>query len=232
MIINCIIVDDEPLARTILEDCTKKTPQLNLLNTFDNAIKAWDFLKREKVDLVFSDIVMPDIDGISFLKNLKNPPLFIYVTGNPKHAVESFELDVIDYIIKPFDYGRFMKAVNKAEAFLNKKEKSIEDKDFLVVKDGYKNVILRFDDIFYIEGSREYVNIATIDKDYLIHKTMNTMESILPSEKFTRVQKSYIINLDYAREVTHNKIIMKGSIRDIPLGLQYRDNLYQRLGIS
>ena len=146
---------------------------LNLSASFDSPVKTWDFLKSESVDLVFSDIAMPDVTGISFLKSLKVPPCFIFITANPGYAAESYELDVVDYIVKPYDYGRFMKVVNKVEAVLSKKTIGHKDKDYLIIKDGYKNVVKRFDDIFFIDPYtanrkdtpvRVWLNISTAPK--------------------------------------------------------------------
>lgn len=232
--VTCIALDDESLAISYLADFIRKTPFLTLKGCFEKPTEAWAFLEAESVDLVISDIAMPDISGVALLKNLKNPPLFIFVTANADFAAESYELDVVDYIVKPYDYARFLKAVRKAQDQLNSKNSpSIKkEKDFITVKDGYKNVIIRFDEIFYIEGSKEYVAISTLEKDVIFRKSLIQMEQLLPPDKFIRVQKSYIVNTDFVRELTVSKIIMRGGIKDIPLGAQYRAELFRRFGLE
>lgn len=230
--ISCIIVDDEPLARETLEVYVDKIPALKLLGSFEDPFEAMDLLGKEKVDLVFSDIQMPDISGISLLKSLANPPLFIFVTGNPEHAAQSFELDVLDYIVKPYDFDRFLKSVNKAQAVLDFRKSPAVNKAFLLIKDRSLNVIVRYDEIYYVEGNKDYVNIVTSEKTHSVSKTMSYMESVLPNDRFLRVHKSYIINLAFAKAVTAVVIKMKGNIKDIPIGMQYREDLYRNLGIN
>jgi Response regulator of the LytR/AlgR family len=231
--ITCIAIDDEPLARAYLEDFIKKTGSLKLLASFGSAAKAWEFLGRQTVDVVFSDIAMPDMSGISFLKTLKNPPIFVFVTANPEHAVESYELDVMDFIVKPYDYGRFLRAVSKIQAFLQKDKGTQEASAFVTVKDGHHNVILRTDEIYYLKGEKEYTRMFTEgNKEHLVHKTLGNLETLLPKERFLRVQKSYIVNIDYVRSVTPSTISMKGSLPDIPLGTQYRQEVFKRFGIG
>lgn|GEM_PF-4517031 len=162
---------------------------------------------------------------------MDQPPLFIFVTGTASHAAEGFELDVVDYILKPFDYARFLKGVKKAEGALEKPVPAYGELDFLTIKDGHKHILLKHQDIHYIKANKEYVSIVTQENEYLIQKTMKHMEAILPTNKFFRAQKSYIFNVDHAREVLSNEIVMKGEIKNIPIGQQYKYNLYKRLGI-
>lgn len=230
--INCIVIDDEPLAKEKLVSYVNKVPDFELVGAFDHALPAMDVIRKGKIDLVFSDIQMPDITGISFLKTLKNPPLFVFVTGNPQYAVESYELDVLDYILKPFDFDRFMKSVNKVVAFMDSEISTVPNKDFFVFRERGTNVIVKYDEIFYVEGNKDYVNVVTGEKDYMVWKKMAQMEAELPKDLFTRVQKSYIINLSLVKEVSASLIKMKGNIKDIPVGATYRDELYRRLGID
>lgn len=231
--INYIIVEDETLAQEVLVNQLNKISDLKLCGVFDNALDAIEFIGDVEVDLVFSDIKMPDISGVSLLKSLRNPPLFIFVTGDPQFAIESFALDVLDYILKPVELDRILKAVNKAKAILESRESSASNMEFLIVKDRTSNVIIRYDEIHYIRGNKDFVDIVTEEKVYTIWRKMRIMEEILsPNKQFLRVHKSYIVNLQFAKEVSAGSIKMKGTIEDIPIGAQYREELYRRLGIN
>lgn len=231
--INCIIVDDEKLALDSMVSHIRKIHDLEILGAFDNALNAMPIISSGQVDLVFCDIQMPDINGVSFLKSLKNPPLFIFVTGNPNYAIESFELDVLDYIMKPFGMDRLLKSVNKARAFLESEKSPVTDRKFLVIKDRYANVIVPYDEVYFIKSDKDFVNISTAEKVYTVWKKISDMEETLAHAKqFLRIQKSYIVNLDFAKTIEGNHIKMKGSIESIPIGGQYKAELYKRLGIS
>lgn len=230
--INCIVVDDEQLALDTMVSHIKKIHDLEILGAFDNALDAMPIISSGKVDLVFCDIQMPDINGVSFLKSLKNPPLFIFVTGDPNHAIESFELDVLDYIMKPFGVDRLLKSVNKARAFLESEKSPATDRKFMVIKDRYANVIVPYDEVYFIRSDKDFVNISTAEKVYTVWKKISDMEKTLAQAKqFLRIQKSYIVNLDFAKTIEGNHIKMKGSIESVPIGGQYRAELYKRLGI-
>lgn len=231
--INCIAIDDEPLALENLVGKITKIPDLRLLGAFDSALDAMPLINERKIDVVFCDIQMPDISGVSFLKSLTRPPLFIFVTGNPNHAIESFELDVVDYILKPFGMDRLLKSVNRAKAFLESQKTNLPHRDFFIIKDRSTNIIMPYNEIFYIKSDREYVRVSTSEKDYLMYKRLSEIEESLSSTRqFLRVQKSYIVNLDFAKTVDGSYIKMKGSVEDIPIGGQYKAELYKRLGIS
>lgn len=231
--IKCIVVDDEKLAIDMMVSRIEKIHDLEILGVFDNALDAMPIISSGKVNLVFCDIQMPDINGVSFLKSIKKPPLFIFVTGDPGHAIESFELDVLDYIMKPFGVDRLLKSVNKARAFLESEKSPASDRKFLVIKDRSANVIVPYDEVYFIKSDKDYVKITTSEKVYTVWRKISDMEETLAHAKqFLRVQKSYIVNLDYAKTVEGNLIKMKGSIENIPIGGQYKAELYKRLGIS
>ncbi|MEN5196969.1 LytR/AlgR family response regulator transcription factor [Sphingobacterium faecium] len=231
--IKCIVIDDEQLAQDTMVSHIKRIHDLEILGVFDNALDAMSIINSGKVDLIFCDIQMPDISGVSFLKSLNKPPLFIFVTGDPNYAIESFELDVVDYIMKPFGVDRLLKSVNKVRAFLDSDKTPPNEKRFLVVKDRSANVIMPYDEIFFIKSDKDYIKISTMEKEYTIWRKISDMEEALVSARqFIRVQKSYIVNLDFAKTVEGNLIKMKGNIQDIPIGGQYKDELYKRLGIS
>lgn len=231
--ISCIVIDDEPLAQEDLAEKIGKIPDLELLGIFDSALDALPLIGQGKVDLVLCDIQMPDISGVSFFKSLKNSPLFIFVTGDPTYALEGFELDVVDYVLKPFGIDRLLKSVNKARALLQSQNTNLPNRDFLIIKDRSLNIIMPYKEIFFIKSDRDYIKVSTIDKDYIMYKRLSEIEeSLSPARQFLRVQKSYIVNLEFARTVDGNHIKMKGSIQDIPIGGQYKDELYRRLGIT
>lgn len=231
--IHCIIIDDEPLALEHLSIQIKKIPDLKLIGTFDSALDALPLINNGDIDLIFCDIQMPDINGVSFLKSLKNPPLFIFVTGDPDHAIESFELDVVDYILKPFELDRLLKSVNKVRAFIKSLHTNPTQQDFLVIKDRSLHIITPYNEIHYIKSDRDYVQVFTFEKVYIMYKKISEVEEILSAAKqFIRVQKSYIVNLDYVKTIDANSIKMKGNIKDIPVGLQYKPILYNRMGIN
>jgi len=229
---NCIVIDDEPASQEILVSYIDKIPMLLLAGVYENALDAIAVIEAGKVDLVFCDIHMPDIDGITFLKTLNSPPLFIFVTGNPIFAIESFELNALDYILKPFTMERILKSVNKARTIMDRNKHNMPERKYLIIKDRSSNVILPHDEIFYLKSDKDYVKIATLEKDYLIWNRISDMEDCLSAaSEFVRVQKSYIVNLNFVRKITGNVIVMKGELDDIPLGGQYRDELFKHLGI-
>lgn len=231
--IKCIVVDDEQLALDAMVSHLKKIHDLEVLGVFDSALDAMPIIASGKVDLVFCDIQMPDVSGVSFLKSMQNPPLFIFVTGDPTHAIESFELDVLDYIMKPFSVDRLLKSVNKARAFLESERLPASDRKFLVVKDRSANIIVPHDDLYLIKSDKDYVKITTAEKLYTVWRKISDMEEALAHAKqFLRVQKSYIVNLDHAKTVEGNLIKMRGNIGTVPIGGQYKAELYRRLGIS
>lgn len=231
--INCIVIDDEPLAQENLVNQISKIPDLELMGVFDSALDALPLISKGKVALVFCDIQMPDISGVSFLKSLKKSPLFIFVTGDPNYAIESYELDVLDYVLKPFGVDRLLKSVNKARALLEAQKTNLPDRDFLIIKDRSLNIIMPYNEIFFIKSDKDYIKVATMEKDYIMYRRLSDIEESLSSTRqFLRVQKSYIVNLDFAKTVDGSVIKMKGNIENIPIGGQYKAELYRRLGIS
>ncbi|UZJ63284.1 LytTR family DNA-binding domain-containing protein [Sphingobacterium sp. KU25419] len=230
---RCIIIDDEELAQEILVSHLKKIGDIEILGVYDNAMDARQLLNSNEVDLVFCDIQMPDISGVTFLKSLRNPPLFVFVTGDPSYALESFELHVLDYILKPFGVDRLIKTLEKAHAYLDVEKKTDSERNFLIIKDRSHIIIAPYNEVFYIKGDKDYVWIETLEKKYNVWKRLIEMEATLSvAKQFVRIHKSYIINLDFAKRVEGNVMIMKGSIGNIPIGGQYRTALYKRLGLS
>jgi len=222
---RCIIVDDEPLAQEVLETYVQKVDDLQLLKKCSNAMEAVQTLHREKIDLMFLDIQMPVMDGLSFLKSLKNPPAVIITTAYPNHALEGFDLDVADYLLKPISFERFLKAVNKV---MDHRRNSIPDSpgdEYTFLKVDSKLVKVNYADIVFVEGMKDYLKIFVkgTDKPLVVHQTMKRFEDMLPKGKFIRVHKSYIVSLAAVNSIVGNFVQING--REIPIGANYKDQL-------
>ncbi len=224
--INAIIVDDEPLALDVLETYIDQLPNINLLKRCENAIEANEVLKAGNVDLMFLDIQMPQLTGIDFLKSLNNPPQVIFTTAHPDYAVDGFELNAVDYLLKPISLDRFMKAVNKVEAASSDMgDKSTED--YFFVKADKKLIKVNFEDIVYIEGLKDYVMIKKDQGRIITLQTMKSLEAKLPSDSFKRIHRSFIVNTNQIKAIVGNmvEVIEKGQVKHIPIGKNYRDEL-------
>ena len=225
MSIKCIIVDDEPLAREGMKLNIKEIDFLELIGEFDDAIKANDFIINNEVDLMFLDIQMPNMSGIDFLKSLKNPPLTILTTAHPQFALEGYDLDIVDYLVKPIRIERFIKAVNKAKEIFeySNNDKTInKDIDYVYIKSDRKYIKLNFTDITYIEGLKDYVIVYVKDSKYVTAMNIKTIKNQLPSDIFFRVSKSYIININNISEID-NDFIKVGN-KEIPIGRTYKED--------
>jgi DNA-binding LytR/AlgR family response regulator len=230
---NCIVVDDEPLARQGMELNIANVSSLKLLGSFSNALAAGDFLKKENVDLMFLDINMPELSGLDFLKSLREAPLVIFTTAYPQYALESYELDAIDYLVKPIRIERFLKAVNKAENHFkllqqedNKTQvENIED-DFVFIKADRKFFKIYFKDILYIEGLKDYVIIYTRDNKIITSMNVKTISAQLPSSIFARVSKSYIVNVQHITSFDNELIFIQSN--EIPLGQGFKDDFLKQ----
>jgi DNA-binding LytR/AlgR family response regulator len=226
---TCIAVDDEPLALELLEDNIKKIPFLKLVRTCSNAIEANQFLQEQSVDLVFLDIQMPGLTGIQFLQGLaKTPPLVIFITAYEKYAIEGYNLDVVDYLLKPVSFERFLKAINKAfEKFNGRKGISHQGADYLFVNSEYNLVRVDFTDIAYIEGLKDYVKIflMSAQRPIITRMSMKALEEKLPDDKFVRVHKSYIISLSKITSIRKGRITMLKA--QIPISEHFKENLYK-----
>lgn len=216
--IKCIIIEDEPLAVKVLSDYILQVPFLELQKSFKDAILATDFLRNNNTDLIFLDIHLPKLKGMAFLKTLKNPPAVIVTTAYHQYAVEGFELNVTDYLLKPIEFERFLAAVNKVKRVQKEKE---ETKDFIFVNVQNKKVKIIFSDILYIESQREYVKIVTTKKAYLSKMSTHTIESLLPSNQFKRIHRSFIISMDKIESYTAETVEVNGVA--LPVGRGYKD---------
>lgn len=225
---SCLIVDDEPLAQDVLDSYIKQTPQLSLIGTCNNAIEALEKMKQNQVDLIFLDIQMPEITGIDFLKSLKDPPMVIFTTAYQDYAVEGFELNAIDYLLKPFSYDRFAKAVKKAEELSKLKEEHEQrEDDYIFIKSDQKLQKVYYDDILYIEALADYVKIHTPEKRYITLQTMKNMEEKLPDKFFKRVHRSYIVALDKIMSIVGSSVEV--SEQRIPIGKNYKDAFFEAM---
>jgi len=230
---NCIIVDDEPLARQGMEMNVANVSSLNLLGSFSNALAAGDFLRKENVDLMFLDINMPELSGLDFLKSLRNAPLVIFTTAYPQYALESYELDAIDYLVKPIRIERFLKAVNKAENHLrllnqeanNNRIEKIGD-DFIFIKADRRFFKIYFKDILYIEGLKDYVIIYTTDSKIITYMNVKTIAAQLPSNLFARVSKSYIVNVMHISSFDNELVYIQNN--EIPLGQSFKEDFLKQ----
>lgn len=191
--IKTILVDDEFLALNLLEEFTKRIPQIEVITKVKSAIEAAEFLEGNKVDLMFLDIQMPHLSGNKFLASLDNPPVTIFTTAYSDYAVEAFSLNAVDYLLKPFSYDRFLQAVTKAEKEIKIKNKNNPSNNFISIKSDGTIHKININDIIVIEGLKEYVKIVSENKKYVILDSMKNMEELLPNNQFIRIHKSYIV---------------------------------------
>lgn len=235
MTLKCVAIDDEPLARECIANYVREIDFLQLTGTGNNPIDLTRLLDEQKVDLIFLDIQMPVINGIEFLKMTPNPPMVIITTAYPSYALEGFQLDVLDYLVKPITFNRFFKAVSKAKDYHNLLAKSTntdftkEDStaDYFFIKCDYKYERIYFNDILYIEAMQNYVTIYTIKGKYMTLLYLKNVEQNLGKESFIRVHKSYIVSIPKIESIENNEIII-GSFR-IPISRNYRDEVIERV---
>jgi len=228
MIINCIIVEDEPLALKRTKEYVNKISYLNLLQSFDNGFEAIGFLKTQQVDLIFLDIKMDELTGIQLLESLERKPFVIVTTAYSEYALKGYELNVIDYLLKPFNIERFIQAVEKVFARLDKTPN--DNRDFFFVKTEYRIEKIFFQDILFIEGMRDYRCIQTNSKKILTLQTFTELVQELPKSKFCRVHKSYIVTLNKIDLIERNRIKIKDSI--IPISESYKEDFYTMIGFK
>lgn len=223
MQLKCIAIDDEPLALEIIRGYCAKVPVLTLLQTFDDAVSAASYLQHTTVDLLFLDVNMPDISGIDLARSLKEKPMIIFTTAYKKFAYEGFELDAIDYLLKPISFDRFEKAVTKAADYKRYRETAAEDKHdpFLFVRSEYRLVKIPLNDVDYIEGLEDYIRIHFRNaKPVMTLMTLKSMIEKLPADKFMRVHRSYIVGIASIQSI-QNKKILTTSGKEIPISDSY-----------
>ncbi len=233
---NCIVVDDEPFALELAADYVRKTPFLELVGTFSNPVKALAFLMEREVDLVFLDINMPELSGMQLLHALPRKPMVVFTTAYPEFGAESYNYDAVDYLLKPINYARFLKAVNKAVELQNLKKKGkpapaepaihAQDKTHVLIKSGIQTFKVKLEDILYVEGAGNYMAFCTKGKKILSLLTMKEALELLPAEQFVRVHKSYIVSLHHLDVIERHQVTIAG--KAIPIGLTYREQFLAR----
>ena len=237
MKIRCIAIDDEPPALVQMEEYISRVPFLELINKFDNGISALEFLKENEIDLIFLDIEMEGFTGIQMLKVIKNKPFVILTTAYDQYAIQAFDLDVTDYLLKPISFERFYKSVEKVYDIITEKKHQTattplqlvnEEKNYIFVKTEYRMQRVDFKEILYIEGLKEYLIIKMITGRVITLQSFKHMEEMLPSSNFIRVHKSYMVAIDKIEFIERNRI--KISDKLIPIGDTYKKVFYDTLG--
>ncbi|RPD50121.1 DNA-binding response regulator [Hymenobacter sediminis] len=232
--LRCLVVDDDPLALQIVENCIASTPFLVHAGSHSSAISAAEALRTQPIDLLFLDVEMPLMSGLDLLRTLQNPPLVILITSSKSYAVEAFEYEVLDYVVKPISYARFLQAAQKAltthEAHLNPALDTIEaptNTEFTFVKVDSKLVKVLFDEVRYVEALGDYVHIVTGKSKLIVYSTMRAVEEKFPSTLFVRVHRSFIVNLKRVQSIEDNTVVIND--KHIPIGQTYQREVFQRL---
>lgn len=223
--IKCIIVDDEPLAISLLENYVRKVPFLELVFSAENPITALEYIRNNNCDLIFLDIQMPELTGINFMKIVGDTHKYILTTAYSEYALEGYEHHVVDYLLKPISFDRFYKSVEKARERFSFSENKREP--YFFVKSSGQQHRINYNDILYIESIKDYVNIRTTDQEYIVLDTLKSLEIQL-SEAFVRIHKSFIVNLDKIKNIGLKKLVLE-SEQEIPIGESYRANLMNKL---
>ncbi|MFC2090135.1 LytR/AlgR family response regulator transcription factor [Bacteroidota bacterium] len=230
---KCIIIDDEPLARELIRGHVQKLENFEIVDECSNAMQAMDSLRNKQIDLMFLDIKMPQISGIEFLKSLKNPPKVIITTAFSQFAIEGFELDVVDYLMKPVTFERFFKAINKFYAVRSQQDISLENENgfddhaFIYVKENKKIIKIYLKEIHFIEGLNEYIRIHTDTRRVVIKSSLQSMEKKLPPELFIRVHKSYIVSIPRIRAFNATTIELENA--KVRIGRNYKNQVFSAL---
>jgi len=232
--IKTLIVDDEPLAHDIIENYVNKIPDMEIVAKCDNAIEANQILQSEDVDLVFLDIQMPQMTGIELVKSLNNPPKIVFTTAYAEYAVDGFDLNAVDYLLKPIAFDRFLKAVNKVKDAIDPADIATTAEDFFFVKADKKLIKVHFSEILYVEGLKDYVIIKKEQGRVIALQTMKSLAQKLPADMFMRVHRSYIVNIQQIKAVVGNTIelIESGQAKHIPIGKNYKEDLIKIIELN
>ena len=222
--LNCLVVDDEPFSIEIIRNYIEKIPGLLFKAKCGNAIDALRFIQEHSVDIVFLDINMPEVTGIQMVKSMADPPLIVFVTAYPEYAINGFDLDAVDYLLKPFSFDRFMKAVEKVYSRIGVEQLENDVPDgFIMVRADKRDYKLKLADILFIQSKGDYLKIVTSGRSYLIHETMQNIMGVLPENQFVRIHKSYIVSVHKIKYIEGNKLFLETIA--IPIGKVYRDDL-------
>ena len=228
MQLKCLIVDDEPLSQDVILEFVEASPELSLAGVCDNALDAGKKLTEQEIDVLFLDINMPKLSGIGFVKSLKEPPLFVFVTAYPEFAVEGFEVDAVDYLLKPVSFERFRASVNRILERVSAKNENRNHPGHIMLRADKKNYKVDFDEILFLEAQGDYVKFVTSKESLMVHGTMKDFFAQLPSEKFEQIHKSYVIALSKVVYLEGNRV--KIGEHKIPVSINYREQLIQKLG--
>ena len=231
---NCIIIDDDKLSRRVIEEFINKTDELKLVGSFKNAIDAINTISKDvNIQLIFLDIEMPEMNGIDFLNSMKIPLQVIIISSKEKYAIEAFDYDVTDYLLKPIAYSRFYKAVTKALKRQDQTKQDADDKGEIFIKKGSSLVRIKFDNILWVEALENYVILNTIYDRMTIHFTMKAIEKKLPANKFTRIHRSFIVNVNKISVIQDNFVEIKSQnvTKNIPIGKSFKDQLLRDINL-
>ncbi|WBO83354.1 LytR/AlgR family response regulator transcription factor [Hymenobacter yonginensis] len=230
--LRCLVIDDDPLSIQIVENCIASTGFLTSAGSCTSAVQAAEVLRTQSVDLLFLDVEMPLMSGIDLLRTLQNPPLVVLITSSQQYAVEAFEHDVVDYLVKPISYARFLKASQRALELATTRSEpeaatATETADFTFMKVDTKLVKVIFDEVRYVEALGDYVHVVTGQSKLIVYSTMKAVEEKFPAGLFVRVHRSFIVNLKRVQAIEDNSIIIDG--KHIPIGQTYTRDVFQRL---
>ncbi len=231
---NCIIIDDDEMSRRVAEEFISRTDFLNQINSFSSAVEAINFIKQgAEVHLIFLDIEMPEMSGIDFLNTLTKPPQIIIISSKEKYAIQAFDYDVTDYLLKPITYARFFKAASKAYEKFNKGRSLVDVDKEIFIKKNSSLVRIKYNDILWVEALENYVVINTTTEKFTIHFTMKSIENQLPTVRFKRVHRSFIVNVSRITSIEDNSVIIKlnDSKKVIPIGKSYREKLLSEINL-
>ncbi|MGE0021162.1 MAG: LytR/AlgR family response regulator transcription factor [Draconibacterium sp.] len=228
MHINCLIADDEPLSQELIADYVNACPELKLTGVCKDALEAGEYLKNGKIDLLFLDINMPKLSGIGFVKSLKEQPLIVFVTAYAEYALEGFEVDAVDYLLKPVSFERFRMAVNRAVDRLSAKISKETAVEHMMVRADKKNYRINFDDIIFLEAQGDYVKFVTAEKSLMVHGKLKDFFIQLPKNSFEQIHKSYVISLSKMVYLEGNHVKIGQHL--LPVSLNYREQLIRKLG--
>lgn len=231
MKIKCIIIDDEPLAISVIENHLKNFDHVEIVETFNNPLKAYRVLEQEKIDLIFLDINMPQMTGFAFIENLTHKPLIVITTAYREYAVKSFELNILDYLVKPIPFNRFLKTINKVyqQVYVNNSsaDVSLQQEPHIFLKVNKKLIKINLNDILYIESLKDYIKVITTIGDYVVHKSLTAITEELPQSNFIRIHRSYTISINKVIALEGNTVEI--SNRKIPIGRNYVKQTKERI---
>jgi DNA-binding LytR/AlgR family response regulator len=228
LMINCLVVDDEPIAREGIVEYIKQIDYLHAVAECKNATEAIGLLQKNRIDLIFTDIQMPKLSGVEFVKALANPPLIIFTTAYSEYAMEGFELDVVDYLLKPISFARFLKSAEKAQNYLKARNKDISiTNDFFFIKCNGKIEKILMADVLYIQAMANYVIIHTLHKKYITYLTFSGIEEQLPDQLFVRIHKSYLVAISSIQTIDGNEVII--GLTKLPMSKSYRNEVMEKI---